>query len=66
MLEETLTSDKSQHNQDKNSNPLILNFDGVENKNNKEKKELKNQTNNNEITFQDKISEKVGSVKSFF
>ena len=66
MLEETLTSDKSQHNQDKNSNPLILNFDGVKNKNNKEKKELKNQTNNNEITFQDKISEKVGSVKSFF
>ena len=41
MLEETLTSDKSQHNQDKNSNPLILNFDGVENKNNKEKKRIK-------------------------
>ena len=66
MLEETLTSDKSQHNQDKNSNPLILNFDGVKNKNNKEKKELKNQTNNNEITFQDKISERIGSVKNFF
>ena len=68
MLEESVSSEDSHHNKDINSTPLILNFDGVTSKNNKEEKEkdIKNQKNEIEISFEDKISEKIGSVKSFF
>ena len=65
MLEESLSSDEPEKNQNQNSTPLILDFNRETKKDQKEK-ELKKETKNDEITFQDKISEKIGSVKSFF
>ena len=69
MLDKNLNSDESKINQKQDEQietPLMLNFDIITKKGKNEDKELKNIEDNNEISFQDKISEKIGSVKSFF
>jgi hypothetical protein len=66
MLKEKLNGDKNQNNEEKNSTPSLLKFDGIKKKNVEEEENFKNIQNNNEISLQDKISEKIGSVKSFF
>lgn len=69
MLDKNLNSDESKINQKQDEQietPLMLNFDIITKKGKNEDKELKNIEDNNEISFQDKISEKFGSVKSFF
>lgn len=69
MLDKNLNSDESKINQKQDEQieiPLMLNFDIITKKGKNEDKELKNIEDNNEISFQDKISEKIESVKSFF
>ena len=69
MLDKNLNLDEPEINQKENkqiTDPLILNFDIVTKRDNNKEKELKNTEDNKEMSFQDKISEKIGSVKSFF
>ena len=67
MLEEKLNSNTLNKN-NTNDSQLVTSFDKVTFKNNKESedKNIQLENNNNEIIFQDKISEKIGSIKSFF
>ena len=68
MLEEKLDSNDHQINSTNESPQLIYPFDKITTKNNNQKEEqnIKTIINNNEKSLQDKISEKLGSIKSFF
>ena len=80
MLEEKLESKDEDENKSKACHPLLHNhesvipFDGIikiENEKDEENNEDKNEEilakkNSYEMTFQDKISEKIGSIKSIF
>ena len=62
MLDEKLNSEN-------NTSPIITNFDKIAKKSNQEKyddQEQNNEINNNNNIIQDKISERIGSVMSFF
>ena len=58
---------KEKLNPENNSKPKLINFDKIIKKDNdeKEENEPKNILNNNTKSIQDKISEKIGSIKSF-
>ena len=60
-----MSSREPQNNQEERKEPLVLKFDVKKKNNNNQEKELKDTQNNNEMSFQDKISEKIGSVKSY-
>ena len=66
MLKEKLNEDIYQNNAKENPAPTVLKFDGIKKKNVEEEENFKNIPNNNEVSLQDKISEKIGSVRSFF
>ena len=60
-----MSSEEPQNNQEENKTSLALIFDEKIKYSKNQEKELKDIQNNNEISLQDKISEKIGSVKSF-
>lgn len=60
-----MSSEEPLNIHDENKTPLMLNFDIKTKNNNNQDKELKDIQNNNEMNLQDKISEKIGSVKSY-
>lgn len=64
MLKEKLNSNE-QNNSEKEY-PIITTFDKITLKNNKEENNSKILLNNQTTTIQDKISEKIGSIKSYF
>ena len=65
MLGEKLNSN-NQKNNSESKQPIITTFDKITSSNNKEENNSKFLMNNNKTAIQDKISEKIGSIKSFF
>ena len=66
MSKENSNSDKPINNHDQKSTPLVTILDGIKEEKNYDEKKLENDKNNDAISLKDKISEKIGSVKSFF
>ena len=60
-----MSSEEPQNIQEDNKTSLMFTFGEIKTKNNCKEKELKDENNNIEMSLQDKISEKIGSVKSY-
>ena len=65
MLEEKLNSNEPK-TKSENEQPIITTFDKITTKINKEENNLQILSNNKTTVIQDKISEKLGSIRSYF